>query len=174
MQLLQSLQEQFKDMLKKNVFSRKKYTFVQLSAGEQKKIIVRLDSVDATSQTEEDIKCPMSKCSPSLIHHPPNLGKVTQIAPSGGDVKATFCCILALLKWNVCLQLSTAWLINLSNYLLRQTKCAFCPCSAVFLTGEHCVRMRAQRWEHDSQRGRKKKTTHWCKSPSGILLLFWV
>lgn len=119
-------------------------------------------------RTTQSVPCPIA--APS-IHHPPHLGKVTQTAPSGGDVTATFCCILALLKWNVCLQLSTAWLINLSNYLLRQTKCAFCLCSAFFLTGEHCVRMRAQRWERDSRRGKKKRTTHWCKGPCRILLL---
>lgn len=62
------------------------------------------------------------------------------------DVTTAFCCVSTLHKLNVCLQLSTAWLINLGNYLLRQTKCACCLCSAVFLTGEHSVRARAWRW----------------------------
>lgn len=42
--------------------------------------------------------------------------------PTSVDVTTALSCVLAPLELNVCLQLSTAWLINLSNYLLRQTK----------------------------------------------------
>lgn len=84
---------------------------------------------------ERGRKVPHVQMQLLLYIHPPSQassGKVTLVAPSSGDVTAIFCCVLALFKWNVCLQLSTAWLINRSNYLLRQTKCAVCLCPAVF------------------------------------------
>lgn len=83
------------------------------------------------------------QCCKFIIHLRQRLVALT--IPISADVTTAFCCVLAPLKLNVCLQLSTAWLINLSNYLLRQTRRACCLCWAVFLTGEHSVRVRAWR-----------------------------
>lgn len=77
------------------------------------------------------------QCCKFIIHLRQRLLALT--IPISADVTTALCCALAPLKLNVCLQLSTACLINLSNYLLRQTRRACCLCWAVFLTGEHTV-----------------------------------